>query len=109
MKIKHVLFFILALTAMDAACTAAGLRLGAIEERNPLLCRVMTAHPVMTGAAVCMAVTALMLWLYSVRERVRWIGPALIGVAAVKIGILALHLQWIFALLPPKGGIFTPF
>lgn len=96
---RKLLIAILTLTAADAACTAAGLRLGTIQEGNPLLCHVMTAHPVMTGAAVCVAVAALMLWLYSVRERVRWIGPALVGVVAVKLAVMGMHIHWIITIL----------
>lgn len=94
---KRILLLIFALTILDAACTAAGLRLGAITEANPLMA-TMTAHPTLTGTAACVGTAALLLWLYSVRERVRWLGPALVGVSAVKLGVMGLHMHWILSL-----------
>lgn len=90
---------ILALTAADAVCTVAGLRLGAITEGNPLLAAPMTVAPELTAAAVCAAVAGLTAWLYSVRGRAPWLGTALAFVAGIKLWVMALHFRWIAEVL----------
>lgn len=94
----HAIVLVAALTVTDAICTAAGLRLGVISEENPLLSTCVTASPELTGVLVCGAVGVLLLWLYSVRERVRWITLPLAGVAAAKLAVLGLHFAWMIGI-----------
>lgn len=96
---KRVLLLILVLTAMDAVCTAAGLRLGVIAEGNPLMAAPMYAAPGITAAAVCAGTAALLALIWRLRRRVPWAGAALLGVLAVKLGVVGLHLRWIIATL----------
>lgn len=49
---KRILLIVFLLTVADAVCTAAGLRLGAITEGNPLMAAPMYAAPGITAAAV---------------------------------------------------------
>lgn len=92
-----VLIFLLTLS--DAVCTAAGMRLGVIAEANPLLRGLMTAHPELTSAGVCVFVGAILCIMYPVREQVRWLGSALSAVAVIKLAVLGMHLGWILQIV----------
>lgn len=93
-----VVALIFALTAVDAVCTSEGLRLGVIAEGNPLMAATMYSAPGITAAAVCAGTAALLSLIWRLRRRVPWAGAALLGVLAVKIGIVGLHLHWILSL-----------
>lgn len=95
---KRVLLLIFFLTAIDSAYTAAGLRLGVIAEGNPLMAAPMYAAPGITAAAVCAGTAAMLALIWRLRRRVPWAGAALLGVAAVKLGVVGLHVYWILTL-----------
>ncbi len=88
-----------ALTAADAFCTAAGMRLEMIDEANPLLAGWMSVSPEYTGLAVFLGTAALLALLYAVSGRVSWTGGAVSGIAAVKLTVLGLHFSWILHLI----------
>lgn len=95
---KRLIALILILTIFDAACTVSGLRLGVIEEANQMLAAPMSSAPWLTSAAVCVGTAALLALIWRCRQRAPWAGTALIGVAAVKLGVVGLHLHWILSL-----------
>lgn len=92
------LAWILAGGVADLALTLWGLRVGAIEEANPIMASLVAVHPALavsvklgvTGAAVL-----ILHWAYPLRRRLVAVGVALVslGLAAV----LALHAVWIYS------------
>jgi hypothetical protein len=92
---RKVFVQIFVLTLTDAICTAIGMRLGVITEANPLLRDVMTASPILASMGVCLLVGALLYFLYLFRGRVKWLGPALYAVTAVKLAVLGMHFAWV--------------
>jgi len=95
MRLKRIALAAFALTVADAFCSGVGVYCGAIVEANPIFREAMAANPLFTGAVLCAVVGALLYILYSQRGRVRWVGPALTMIAAVKLAVIGLHSVWI--------------
>jgi hypothetical protein len=106
---KKLLLGILALTLLDAAATAAGVRLGYLEEVNPLLYGSMNRHPFISSLLICLVTAMLLYLLYKLRTRVNWLKYAMSGVLAIKSAIVCLHI--IYALMAWNAGYFaeSPF
>lgn len=83
------------LTIADAVCTAVGVSHGVINEGNVLMQTAMTSYPVLTAVAVCLIIGGILYLMWRVRKRIKWMPRALIGILAVKIGILGMHGYWI--------------
>ncbi|SMC59996.1 DUF5658 family protein [Papillibacter cinnamivorans] len=98
-RIKKAAAACAALTAADAFCTASGIRLGTIEEANPLFSGWISLSPGPAGLAAFLGTAALLALLYASRGRVSWIGGALSGIAAVKLAVLGLHFGWMLYLI----------
>lgn len=96
---KRLLTAVFIMTVVDAASTVTGVKLGVIEEANPFIQAAMTNQPILTGLVVCLAIGAILYGIYRVRHRIRWIGYAMGGVLVVKIGVIALHINWITQVL----------
>lgn len=96
---KKLFYAVYLLTIFDVACTAAGLRLGVITEGNPILTGVMANSPELAAAGLCIVVGAVLLWLYSVRKKIRWLIPALAAIATIKLAVVGMHLFWIATII----------
>ncbi|SMC39582.1 DUF5658 family protein [Papillibacter cinnamivorans] len=92
---KKLLFIIFILTVFDAVCTAAGMLCGAVQEANPVMVQFMAWHPGAASALVCAAVGGILLGLYRVRSRIKWLFSAMTAVLIAKIGIAVIHVMWI--------------
>lgn len=92
-------WILIALTAADCACTASGVRMGAITEANPLFLGWMSISPEYTVSLTFAGVSAMVLIVYILGSRVPWSGTALAGLAAAKLAVLGLHFGWILRLL----------
>jgi dolichol kinase len=96
---KKLFIAIYILTLLDAISTITGVQLKVVEEANPFVQAAMTNQPVLTGLVVCLVIGAVLYGIYRVRHRIRWIGYAMGGVLAVKVGIMSLHINWIVQVL----------
>ena len=83
------------LTVFDAAATWLGVTRYGIGEGNPVMAWLFGWSVPGTCALVVVLIGALLLFVRKHADRYRWIGWALIGVLAVKIGIAGLHVVWL--------------
>jgi|GEM_PF-2688268 len=81
--------------ATDLVFTAWGLRLGIIEEANPLLAHFFSISKPLTviGGLFCITGALALLWYY--RERLYWIYPVTRVLLAVRVLVLGMHIYWI--------------
>ncbi|MGI5971916.1 MAG: DUF5658 family protein [Oscillospiraceae bacterium] len=86
------------MTLADAFCTVAGIRLGVIEEANPILRSAMELDPVVTALAACAYTGGLLLIVYRFGNRCRTTLPLLLVLCAVKAAVMILHAGWIFSM-----------
>ena len=93
---KWIYISIFAMTIADAIFTTLGVKDGVIEEANPVLQQLFRASPELAALLVVLGVGLLMLLIYKVRHKIRWINYGLGVMFAVKLGILALHFRWIY-------------
>jgi len=89
----YVAIFIM--TIADAIFTTLGVKDGVIEEANPLLQQLFHASPELAAVLVVLGVGLLLLLVYKVQHKIRWIGYGLGVMFAVKLWILLLHFNWI--------------
>lgn len=93
---RKVLFVsIFAMTILDLGLTATGIRRGTIGEGNPLLEKMFHASPEMSAVILAVLVGLLLLLMYKVQYRIKWINLALVGLFVIKLAVLGLHLNWI--------------
>jgi len=92
---KWIYISIFIMTIADAIFTALGVKDGVIEEANPLLQSMFHASPELAAALVVVGVGLLLLLIYKVQHRIKWIGYGLGVMFAVKLWILLLHFNWI--------------
>ncbi len=81
----------------DLLLTAWGLRLGAIEEANPIMAWLFNASVPCTLITAVVVLTAALMCLHAARDRVPWVEQALRGLLAVRLSVLVLHLMWIIS------------
>ncbi len=81
--------------AADLVLTAWGLRLGVIEEANPLLAPLFSVSKPLTvvGGLACVTAALALLWRH--RHRVRWIHPVARLLLAFRVVVLGMHIVWI--------------
>lgn len=88
---KGLTNWIFCLTALDVASTYAGLKLGILEEANPLLSGAMASQPLLTSALVLLFVW----WALGILGRVKDIRMFdFLGlVFFAKLGVIMLHVN----------------
>ena len=96
---KKLFITIYILTIADISLTVTGVRMGYITEANPVLQSAMHASPILTGIVMCAVIGAVLYGLYRVRQRIRWIGYVMGGMAAVKVMVIGLHAGWIIQIV----------
>ena len=96
---KKLFIAIYILTIADIACTVTGVHMGYITEANPILQGLMHTSPILTGAAMCVLIGTVLYGLYRVRQRIRWLGYVMGGMAAVKVMVIGLHAGWIIQIV----------
>lgn len=90
-----MLIAIAILTLIDIACTYYGITSGYIAEGNPIASMLFGWSPIGTCLIVAALVGLLLYVIAKQYKRYRWIRYAMLGVLAVKIGIVGLHMIWI--------------
>lgn len=86
------------LSVMDALLTATGIRIGIIEEANPLLRDLLHTTPFTGAFMVILFVSAMLLIVYKYQHKIRFINHALVLLLMVKVGVIGLHIRWIIAI-----------
>jgi hypothetical protein len=89
---KRLFICVFILTLLDGAATAAGIRLGYLEEANPVIGSLADTQPFITCFGVCLFVGVLLLILYILRNRIRWMGYAISAVLVVKTALVFIHI-----------------
>jgi len=95
MKNKWIYLIIWVLTFFDIALTYTGVKIGFIEEANPLWNYAYTHYPEAISIILLCAVTGLILLIYKVQHKIKWIGYGLGVLLAAKLYISFLHIHWI--------------
>jgi hypothetical protein len=87
------------LTVADALFTTLGVKMGYVEEANPFLQKAFHASPEAVAIMAVMFVTALLMLIYKFHNNVKWLNFALLPLFIVKVGVLALHFNWIIKVI----------
>ena len=93
------------MTLLDTAATAAGIRLGYLEEANPVIRGLADARPLVTCFGACLVAGALLLVLYKLRNRVRWMKTAMSTILILKSALVCIHVFFVFSAM--KYGYFA--
>lgn len=96
---KSIFIGIYLLTVFDAAATAIGIKQGYLNEANPLLRELVSTMPAVSCTCLCLLVGLFLLFLYRLRNRIRWLGYALSAILLVKMVVFGMHLQIFFKIL----------
>jgi hypothetical protein len=92
---KKVLIAIFILSIIDAIATYTGVKLGIVEEANPLLTTVFHSSPEL-AAVLLIAFIGAMLWVINrYGHRLRHINVGLAMMLMVKLAIIGAHVGWI--------------
>ena len=83
------------LTVFDATATYIGVTRYGLGEGNPVALWLF-GWSIPGTCILAVALTGVALWVIRKHaHRYRWIGWAVVGILAVKIGIAGLHMAWI--------------
>lgn len=102
MKSRVVCYIIFLLTTLDILFTTIGLRLGIIEEANPIMNYLIDISLALSMFGVLLFAGAMLTFLYKASANIHWLHPVLNGLAAIKVYVLMLHLKWISAYLEKR-------
>lgn len=94
--VRYGLIWIALSNALDLGLTLWGVRLGVIEEANPLMAPVLTASPAALAGLkllVVAAAVAALVWAYP--RRPRFTGGAVALLSLVMLGVMGMHLSWV--------------
>jgi hypothetical protein len=94
-KSRVVCYIIFQLTTLDILLTTIGLKLGIIEEANPIMNYLMNISLALSMLCVLLFVGAMLTFLYKASYKIPWLHPALNGLAGIKVYVLMLHMKWI--------------
>ncbi|SDK52186.1 DUF5658 family protein [Natronincola ferrireducens] len=94
-KNRFIYYGIFLLTVFDIAFTSIGLQLGIIEEANPIMDYFIHLSMILSIIGVVLYVGIAMIFLYKVRSKIPWLSKALMGLTAVKLWIMVLHVRWV--------------
>ncbi len=88
--------FILWVTGMaDLLLTAWGLRLGVIEEANPLMAWLFSISKPLTLGIGTAVMTAALGFLWYVRKKIAWFETVVRGLLAIRVVVLSIHIYWL--------------
>lgn len=90
MKFAFITIFIL--TVADAICTAVGVINGWLIEGNVLLARAVTDSPILACSATALAVGLLLLWIWNIKDKIKWLKYPIIIILCEKIIIMVMHV-----------------
>ena len=93
---KWIYYIVYILTVLDIAFTTIGLKIGAIEEANPIMDFLIRRSLMFTMLGVLILTAFFVLLLYKERYRFKWLPAVLCTLLVIKIYILFSHLRWIF-------------
>ena len=96
---KKTLWAIFVLTVVDVVSTNAGLRMGIIEEANPIMFRPITSHPAVTSVLIVIYTGAVLYGIYKVRNKIKWLPPVMVAILVGKVFIAGLHVYWILLVI----------
>ena len=94
-RYPYIYYIIYLLTILDIAFTATGLKLGVIEEGNPIMNYFIESSIELTTFCVLAYVGIALVFIYKASPKIRWLNTALAGLSSVKVYIVVLHLRWI--------------
>ena len=87
----YILLFVL--TLADVFLTTYGLATSRISEGNPLMAKLLDFNLIL-GALAILALAAGFIWFIS-KQKFKWQKPACYGLLIIKIGIMAMHTNWL--------------
>jgi hypothetical protein len=96
--IHHLVIIVFFLTLMDVICTVVGIKVGIVEEANPIFKGLMNAYPIVTGIMVFIFLTVILVLVYKYGYISSLTLPMLWFVLLLKIAVAISHLYWIFFL-----------
>jgi hypothetical protein len=102
MKSRVVCYIIFLLTTLDILFTTIGLKLGIIEEANPIMNYIIDISLALSMFCVLLFVGAMLTFLYKASSKIPWLHPVLKGLAGIKVYVLMLHLKWISVFLEKR-------
>ena len=88
---KKWFWIILILTLLDCVSTAIGIKLGIIEEANPIWENLITAYPIITALFICIIVGILLWLIYQASNQIKWLKWGVFGLLIAKTIIVILH------------------
>lgn len=89
-----IYIMVFALTILDVAFTAIGLRLGIITEANPIVGYFLKLSAGLTFLGILSYVGGALLLIYRLSPGIRWLNIIMAGLAGIKLYTLILHMQW---------------
>lgn len=101
---RKLITIIILLSVIDAAATIAGIEFNYISEANPVIASLVIQDPFMVCTFACLLAVVLILLIYRLQKRIRWIKYSLYMILTVKAVIVCLHVT-IIALAITKGYI----
>jgi len=84
--------WILLLTAADIIATAYGIKLGIMQEANPLLAYGMHNHPILTGMCIMALVAGALVIMYRCGEKVKWLPGVTAAILAIKVLVVVYEI-----------------
>lgn len=96
---RKLLIYIMILSLIDAAATCAGIKLGYLQEANPVLAAAAMKAPVAVCSASFLASCLFLYIIYSFRKSIKWLKKALALIFAVKLSVVYLHLSILLTIL----------
>ena len=88
-----IYIFIFILTLGDAALTLYGVATRQISEGNPLVAKLLDFNLII-GVVAIVALVGGLLYFIS-KQKFKWIKPACLGLIAVKVFIMFMHIDWL--------------
>lgn len=87
--------WVILLGAADVALTAYGWQLGVFVEANPVILSLLDISPLLAFGAAFLIPAALVAAAWRLRDRSRWVRPAMRGLVALRVAVLGLHVPWL--------------
>jgi hypothetical protein len=90
-----MLIALLIVSVLDVSLTWLGIELGMITEANPLLAHAFALDGRLAVLSTVIVVAGSAWILHRYRHRVPWVRHAVVGLLAIRLGVLMLHLPWL--------------
>ena len=94
-----ILILIFVTTILDTILTVAGIKLGYIEEANPLLANAFHNNPEISAISIILLISLILHFLYKVQHTVKWMKTPLAIISLLKFAVLRAHMGWIYLII----------